>query len=307
MEPKRLLVVDDDKRLTDFLQKLFGDRMQVALNGEQALKAIQLEKPALMLLDMRMPGMNGIEVLKIVKASHPDIKVIVISSFDEEYKESAKQLGADAVFAKPLPLRDLTAKIKQLLQEADPPGHLADVEFSDGAVPKARILFVTMGLLDSSGILVALHVIGEGTIDKEDRDYPDAGLYDYEQAHSYKEAVEKLREFRPDFVFIPIHWWDTKRGLLMSRRVSASDLTAEFLRSKQAPKEIFVLSGGYRGLADAEEIEEVFQAGSSKLEEPDLFRSDFEKQAGKINQLLWDKCKKFGLMSKLPTAQSGQD
>jgi len=74
----------------------------VAYDGEQALKAIKKGKHDLMVLDLRMPGINGIEVLRRVKKSNPDVQVVVLTGHGtEKDEEQAKKLGAFAYLKKP--------------------------------------------------------------------------------------------------------------------------------------------------------------------------------------------------------------
>ncbi len=289
MEHKHVLVVDDEESLTAFLEHFFtrlGYRMHVASNGTEALEVLEQHKPALMLLDMRMPGMDGIQILREVKGRQPAVKVIVMTSFDEKYEQEAKQNRADAFFAKPLSLAELSSKIKELLQADDPPGPAAVSEVSAGLIPKAKLLFVNVGPHASMMMVGALHCVGGGMVHDETKDYPDAGDYQWEEAYHRKEVLQKLQEYRPDFVLICTDWEEEEYGLFRSRSVKASDLVAEILRSKQAPKEVFL----FGPVSD--------DPDKKIMKEPGW--GDFEKQAAKINRLLWQKCEKFGLMAEHP-------
>lgn len=305
MAQQNVLVVDDEKRLTEFFQTFFsklGYQMHVALSGEEALKSVEQQQPALMLLDMRMPGVDGVQVLKAVKEKYPQLKVIVMTSYDEEYKKAADQYRADAFFAKPPGLAELTRKIQELLQPDDPPEQTTVLEAPPGLIPKARLLFVTFGhILTIMNMVECLHIVGEGSIEDETKDHPDAGLYEWEEASTRKEVLKKLKEKEFDFVFVPSGWRDEESGLLETRLITAGDLVAEVLRSKHAPKEVFLFSGVQWDEAEAAAQEDkTVELGGSLIDEPSLWREDFERQAAKINRLLWEKCKKFGLMVKRP-------
>ena len=81
----KILVVDDEyvfcRSLKSFLDKL-GFETLVATNGEHALDIVKEEKPAIMTLDIRMPGLNGYDVLQKVKRLYPDLFIIVVTAID---------------------------------------------------------------------------------------------------------------------------------------------------------------------------------------------------------------------------------
>ena len=118
MEPKHVLVVDDDKGFTEFFAEFLGNlghTTHIATNGPEALEIIERHHPAVMLLDMRLPGMDGIQVLKAAKLRSPGTKVIVITAYDEKYEQEAKRNGAEAFFIKPIPMRELVEKFEMLM------------------------------------------------------------------------------------------------------------------------------------------------------------------------------------------------
>ena len=95
----KILVVEDDTRLKDtynILLKKEGHEVAQAANGSQALELVKTFKPDLILLDMRMPTMDGIEFLKHYGAQkHPETKVIVFSNMEQPQQlEQAYKLGA---------------------------------------------------------------------------------------------------------------------------------------------------------------------------------------------------------------------
>jgi DNA-binding NtrC family response regulator len=105
MSKIRVLLVDDEE---DYVNAL-ADRMdlrdlqsQVALSGEEALLALKTAPPDVMVLDLRMPGMQGMEVLEKVKRDHPHIQVIILTGHGGEKEEKeARRLGAFEYFQKP--------------------------------------------------------------------------------------------------------------------------------------------------------------------------------------------------------------
>ena len=98
MSQKRILIVDDEKNIVGSLKEILteeGYDVSVAGDGLDALDMIQSDPPDLLLLDIWLPGMDGIEVLKTVKTYHPNIEVLIMSghgTIDTAVK--ATKLGA---------------------------------------------------------------------------------------------------------------------------------------------------------------------------------------------------------------------
>ncbi len=110
--PSKVLLVDDER---DFVQTL-SERLimrdmgsAVAYDGESALTMIADEEPEVMILDLRMPGIDGIEVLRQVKTTNPDIEVIVLTGHGtEKDKDLCMELGAFAFLQKPVDIQLLS-------------------------------------------------------------------------------------------------------------------------------------------------------------------------------------------------------
>lgn len=116
---ERILVVDDNaeirKTLELFLMKK-GYNVQVASSGEDALMKIKIDKPRIVFLDMRMPGMDGLIVLRQIKRLDEKIQVVMLTSVQEEYIiEQAKKEGACDYLIKPCDLQKLEALITAIL------------------------------------------------------------------------------------------------------------------------------------------------------------------------------------------------
>jgi len=102
-----LLVVDDDKNIRDTLCELFAESHEChsADRAEQALAFLEFENYDLILTDLSMPGLDGQQLLKRVKQTHPDTPVIMISGIcSEEEGQSSVALGAFAYLTKPFNL-----------------------------------------------------------------------------------------------------------------------------------------------------------------------------------------------------------
>lgn len=121
----KLLAVDDEKGITDALKGFFehrGFEISTANSGEEALKAINANKPDIVFLDIRMKGMSGLEALDKIKTIDKTIKVIMLTIHEEEgIVNQAKKLGADEYITKPFRIDYLDEvvikKVQELLKE----------------------------------------------------------------------------------------------------------------------------------------------------------------------------------------------
>ena len=117
---EKILVVDDQFGirilLNEVLQKEGYDTYQAA-NGLQALEILNDHVPDLVLLDMKIPGMDGIEILKRMKVLQPDIKVIIMTAYGElDMIQEAMDLGAITHFAKPFDIDDIRKAVAKHLK-----------------------------------------------------------------------------------------------------------------------------------------------------------------------------------------------
>ena len=117
MEQINVLLVDDE----DEFVKSLSERMKirdlesgVALNGEQALKIVDEEIPDVMVLDLKMPGIDGLEVLRRVKQTYPQLQVIMLTGHGSaKDEEEARRLGAFEYLEKPTEMDKLVEFIKK--------------------------------------------------------------------------------------------------------------------------------------------------------------------------------------------------
>ena len=102
----KLLVVDDEHDICDFVGTFFKDRgfnVFTALNGEEALFLTKKEKPDVVLLDIKMKGMDGLAALKHIKELDRNTKVIMVTALEDQDKmHEAYKLGACDYITKPL-------------------------------------------------------------------------------------------------------------------------------------------------------------------------------------------------------------
>ena len=107
----KLLIVDDESDIREFARNFFKKRkidVFVASGGRQALDLIAQESPDLVLLDVRMEEMTGIEVLRELRRSKPSVKVIMVSGVEEEETiKEANALGVIGYIHKPFILEEL--------------------------------------------------------------------------------------------------------------------------------------------------------------------------------------------------------
>ncbi len=118
----RILIVDDEKAIVRALQRSLvaqGYEVFNAPNAEKALEAIELHRPDLLLLDLGLPDMSGLEVCQRVRLQSRQLPIIVISVKDTERdKINALDLGADDYVAKPFSLDEVLARIRVALRHA---------------------------------------------------------------------------------------------------------------------------------------------------------------------------------------------
>lgn len=102
----KILVVDDELDICDFVKTFFKERgfqVLTALNADEALSITKKERPDLVLLDIKMKGMDGLAVLKHIKELDKTIKVIMVTALEDQDKISeAYKLGAIDYITKPL-------------------------------------------------------------------------------------------------------------------------------------------------------------------------------------------------------------
>lgn len=121
MKTHKILIVDDEKNLVSLLSRLLkrlSYDIEVAFDGAQAIEAARRFKPNLVLLDIKMPSMNGIEVLKELKSDPEFAKtpVVVLSAKGQLHEINAGlEAGADEYLCKPVMLNEIVNTIKRIL------------------------------------------------------------------------------------------------------------------------------------------------------------------------------------------------
>lgn len=116
---EKILIVDDQYGIRILLNEVFqkeGYNTYQAANGVQALEIVEKNSPNLVLLDMKIPGMDGIEILKRMKVIDKDIRVIIMTAYGElDMIQEAKDLGALTHFAKPFDIDEIRGAVRKYL------------------------------------------------------------------------------------------------------------------------------------------------------------------------------------------------
>ena len=126
MNPYKIMLVDDEEEVrTSIIRKIdwqdagfevIGD----AENGKEALEKIEQNEPDVVLTDIRMPYMDGLEMAENIRQRYPSIKIVIFSGFDEfEYAKKAIKLNVIEYILKPVNVEELTAILKKIKKNLD--------------------------------------------------------------------------------------------------------------------------------------------------------------------------------------------
>ena len=127
MAQESVLVVEDDKDIAELIAynlKAAGFQASIALDGTSALKSIKEKTPHLVVLDLMLPDMDGIEVCKYLRFNEPtkNIPVVIVTAKGEEIDRVVGfELGADDYIVKPFSPRELILRVKAILRRLKPP------------------------------------------------------------------------------------------------------------------------------------------------------------------------------------------
>ena len=227
---KRVLIVDDEENIALVLKELLiskGYEVQAVFRGKEAMEQLVRDKFDLILLDIRIPDINGLEILKEAKRKHPDIKTIVLSGFLEEYKEEIEKIGCDAFLTKPFSIKTLIKVLDSTLaEEKDDKEQLPVLIEDSNILAQARLLFIEPNEIMYSSKLVYF------------KDPKRArGRYQVDSAFTEDEVVEKLEDFKPHIVLSNISMFRFYK------------LAEKFAKTLNPPKDIILYGlSGYKGL-----------------------------------------------------------
>ncbi len=116
---KKILIVDDEEGIRESLKLILGDHYDLTLtdNGEQCLQCLENDETiGLVLLDIKMPKVNGLDVLKGIKQKHPDLNVIIVTGYKSvETASEATSLGASGYIIKPFKSDEILKSVEKNL------------------------------------------------------------------------------------------------------------------------------------------------------------------------------------------------
>lgn len=113
----KVLIADDQELIRQSLQIVLDNRPElevtdIAANGQEVIRCIRKNRPDVILMDVRMPKMDGVQCTKIVKENYPDIKIIILTTFDDdEYVYNALKFGASGYLLKGVSMEELANAI----------------------------------------------------------------------------------------------------------------------------------------------------------------------------------------------------
>ncbi len=136
-----ILVIDDDESLVDTIAVMLeqeGYRVLHARDGNSGFEKALTLKPDLLVVDLRLPGMSGVEICKQLRAAQNQTPILILSAVGDEIdKVLLLEIGADDYVVKPFGRRELLARIRALLRRASPEVHRV-LQFADTEVDVER-------------------------------------------------------------------------------------------------------------------------------------------------------------------------
>lgn len=118
----KVLVADDQELIRQSLQIVLNSKEEmnvigVAANGQEVIQNVRKEKPDVILMDIRMPKLDGVQCTKIIKEQHPEIKIIILTTFDDdEYVYNALRFGASGYLLKGVSMEELETAIRTVYE-----------------------------------------------------------------------------------------------------------------------------------------------------------------------------------------------
>ncbi len=115
---KRILIVDDDETILRMLKRFFdarGYQILAEKDGWEAVQRLKLEKPAMVITDIKMPSYSGVDLIKFIRQNMRDIPVFVMTSYPYLYPEKRNGDEVQAYFVKPFDIDEMFSSVKKIL------------------------------------------------------------------------------------------------------------------------------------------------------------------------------------------------
>ena len=118
----RVLIADDQELIRQSLSFVLDAQADIAMvgtasNGREAIELVRKEKPDVVLMDIRMPEVDGVECTRLIKTAHPQIKVIILTTFDDdEYVFGALRYGASGYLLKGVSVEELANAVREVVR-----------------------------------------------------------------------------------------------------------------------------------------------------------------------------------------------
>ena len=130
-ESVQVLIVDDQSRARQSLKALMTTWPRIqdireAASGRDAIRLIRASQPDVVLMDVRMPEVDGLEVTRLIKVKWPQVKVIVLTMY-AEYEADARKVGADAFICKGEPPERLFATLEDVMEQVSDTSHVSAI------------------------------------------------------------------------------------------------------------------------------------------------------------------------------------
>lgn len=149
--PVKILVVDDEPGIVEVVERYLVDEdfhVATAHDGPAAIAAFDAERPDLVILDLKLPGMNGLDVFRAMRA-RTDVPVIMLTSRVEEAdRVVGLELGADDYITKPFSPREVVARVKTVLRRAARPAVLSADKHVDSPAERKSSPLIHLGDLE---------------------------------------------------------------------------------------------------------------------------------------------------------------
>ncbi len=143
MIKRKILVVDDDRKIVELVRLYLekdGYRVLVAYDGLKGLKLARQKRPDLILLDLMLPGMDGLDVCRILQAESEVPIIMLTARTTDEDKLVGLELGADDYITKPFNPREVVARVRAVLRRAgkETPQGPTEMRFADLVIDRRR-------------------------------------------------------------------------------------------------------------------------------------------------------------------------